>query len=122
MVRSLLPDGPRFVIEASETHLRSVRRWTSLLPVALVIVGHSQGRPRDSDQRDLIHYERRILGSEYFDNRGWPKSGTPSVGTLAPEGIITHRLPLEKISEAYRLFWSGETGKVLVYPNGIPRG
>ena len=37
-------------------------------------------------------------------------------GRLDPAELITHRLPLSEIEEAYRLFWSGETGKVLIYP------
>jgi len=124
MVRSLLPDGPRLVIEASGNPSAQRQALDLLAPGGtMVIVGHSRGVLEIRTSRDLIQYERHILGSEYFDNREIGRNQDLLLsGTLAPVGIITHRLPLEKISEAYRLFWSGETGKVLVYPNGIPRG
>ena len=33
---------------------------------------------------------------------------------IHPEGLVTHRFPLEKAGEAYRLMAQGECGKVAV--------
>lgn len=89
----------------------------------MVVVGHSRGPIELWASRDLILQEKMILGSEYFDTREFDYNQQMIVdGRLNPRQVITHRFPLEEIEEAYRLFWKGETGKVLIYPgrSGYP--
>jgi threonine dehydrogenase-like Zn-dependent dehydrogenase len=80
----------------------------------LVCVGHGESLVIDVS-RQLIAPERSLLGSEYFPfgdleaNLGRLREHLPY---LAP--IITHRLPADRVAEAYRLFSAGETGKVVV--------
>jgi threonine 3-dehydrogenase len=80
----------------------------------LVCAGHGEELSFDVSQ-DLIAPERAVLGSEYF-----------CYGELATNleilrehrsylrQIITHRYPVHDIREAFELFFSGETGKVIV--------
>ncbi len=120
-VREELPEGPPLVIEASGHPVAQRQALDLLAPGGrLVLVGHSREPLAVWGSRDLISQERTILGSEYFDNREFEENQRLILdGKLAPSRLITHRLLLEEIEEAYRLFWGGETGKVLVYPNGL---
>ena len=114
----LMPDGPSLVIEASGNPTAQRQALDLLAPGGrLVVVGHSPAALELWASRDLIQQEKTILGSEYFDPGEFgPNQRLVLDGRLDPAELITHRLPLSAIEEAYRLFWSGETGKVLVYP------
>jgi threonine 3-dehydrogenase len=80
----------------------------------LVCAGHGEGLSLDVS-RDLIAPERAVLGSEYFcydelrSNLKILRDNLPYLGQ-----IITHRFALQDISEAFEIFFRGETGKVLV--------
>lgn len=88
-----------------------------------VVIGHSREPLQLSISRDLIQFERTLLGSEYFDTREHPANQQLILaGELDPMPVITHRMTLEEIEPAYRRFWGGSTGKVLIYPNGMPHG
>ncbi|MDQ3855963.1 MAG: zinc-binding dehydrogenase [Chloroflexota bacterium] len=119
-VRGLLPEGPLLVIEASGKSAAQRQALDLLAPSGtMVTVGHSSQPLELAVSRDLIQQEKTLLGSEYFDNREYAANEQLILdGKLTPTDVITHRLPLGEIEQAYRLFWSGETGKVLVYPNG----
>lgn len=83
----------------------------------LVVLGHSPAPLQVWPSRDLIEQEKTILGSEYFDTREFAENQRLLLDRrIAPQQLITHRLPLESIEEGYRVFWSGESGKVVVYP------
>jgi L-iditol 2-dehydrogenase len=42
-------------------------------------------------------------------------------GVVDVEGLITHRFPLERAGEAFRMMTSGERSvKILLYPHGVP--
>jgi threonine 3-dehydrogenase len=87
----------------------------------LIVIGHSPAPLEVSSSRDLIAQEKTILGSEYFDPGEFePNQELVVSGRHSPSRLITHRFPLAAIEDAYRLFWSGGTGKVLIYPNGVP--
>jgi threonine dehydrogenase-like Zn-dependent dehydrogenase len=70
-----------------------------------------------SPSSDLIRRDITLMGSWYYHFREYPemlqlyRSGLP-VGKL-----ITHRFPLSRAAEAYRLFAAGETGKVILTPD-----
>jgi len=119
-VRAELPEGPVFVIEASGSPAGQRQALDLLAPGGtMVTLGHSRAPLEVWTSRDLIAEERTILGSEYFDNREFADNQRLILeGRLAPSQIVTHRLPLESIEEGYELFWSGRSGKVLLYPNG----
>ncbi len=119
-VRSTLPEGPPLVIEASGNPAAQRQALDMLAPGGtLVVVGHSRAPLELWASRDLIQQEKTILGSEYFDPCEFDANQRLVLdGTLRPTDLITHRLPLEEIEHAYRLFWAGETGKVLIYPGG----
>lgn len=85
---------------------------------ALICVGHGEGVTLNVSD-DLISPEHAILGSEYFRYDELP-------GNLALlqehqeliSRVISHRFAVSEISEAFRLFMSGETGKVVVTQEG----
>jgi threonine dehydrogenase-like Zn-dependent dehydrogenase len=80
----------------------------------LVCVGHGEGLELDVSS-DLIAPERAVLGSEYFrydelaPNLELLRSHRSYLGQ-----IVTHRFGIDELEEAYRLFLSGESGKVVV--------
>ena len=85
---------------------------------ALVCVGHGEGLSLNVSA-DLIAPERAVLGSEYFrfdqiaDNLRLLTAHQALVSR-----VITHVLPVQQISEAFGLFLSGQTGKVVVTQDG----
>ncbi|MEV0802435.1 alcohol dehydrogenase catalytic domain-containing protein [Kribbella sp. NPDC050281] len=80
----------------------------------LICVGHGEGLSLDVS-RDLIAPERAVLGSEYFrydelpENLELLRAQTDYIGK-----VITHRLPVSELSNAFELFFSGQTGKVVI--------
>lgn len=97
---------------------KSVARRAALDVLAqrgvLVCVGHGETVTLDVST-DLLAPERAVLGSEYFrydelaDNLALLRQHQETIC-----GLISHRLPVERIGEAFELFLSGETGKVVI--------
>ncbi|MFC0674589.1 alcohol dehydrogenase catalytic domain-containing protein [Brachybacterium hainanense] len=86
---------------------------------ALVCVGHGEGIAIDVS-RDLIAPERAVLGSEYFRFDEMPHNlEVLRAHQEEISRIITHRLPVERLPEAFELFLGGETGKVVVTQEGV---
>jgi len=80
----------------------------------LVCVGHGEALSLDVSG-DLIAPEHGVLGSEYFrfdeldDNLRLLRENQDYVSR-----VISHRVPVDRIGEAFDLFLGGETGKVVV--------
>jgi threonine dehydrogenase-like Zn-dependent dehydrogenase len=80
----------------------------------LVCVGHGETLTLDVSP-DLIAAERAVMGSEYFRYEELPNN----LDLLRDNFdylslIITHRVEVEQINEAFASFFAGETGKVVV--------
>lgn len=80
----------------------------------LVCIGHGEGLNLTVSP-DLIAAERAVLGSEYFCYDELPAN----LALLRRERpylrqIITHRFGVEEIELAFRTFFGGETGKVVI--------
>ncbi|MFT4284986.1 MAG: alcohol dehydrogenase catalytic domain-containing protein [Protaetiibacter sp.] len=85
---------------------------------ALICVGHGEGIELTVSD-DLIAPERAVLGSEYFRYDEMAENLALLEANLGYfSQIITHRLPVEQIDEAFRLFLGGETGKVVIVQDG----
>ncbi|WP_420114402.1 alcohol dehydrogenase catalytic domain-containing protein [Pseudactinotalea sp.] len=85
---------------------------------ALICVGHGEGLGIDVS-RDLIAPERAVLGSEYFRFDEMPAN----LAVLREHGdylaqVITHPMDVGDLAEAFELFLSGRTGKVVVTQDG----
>ncbi len=80
----------------------------------LVCVGHGEQLVLDVSM-DLIAPERAVLGSEYFRFDELPANLELLHAQRDYLGqIITHRFPVSQIDQAFRVFFSGESGKVIV--------
>jgi len=111
-LRDLAPDL------AFDSSGKTVARRSALSAVskrgALICVGHGEGLELDVS-RDLIAPERAVIGSEYF--RFDELAGNLRLledNQELIERVITHRFDVARIGEAFELFWSGETGKVVI--------
>jgi len=117
-IRALVPDGPDMVLEA--TGSQAAQRQAIDMVAAggpVVFVGHSPHPFEVRSSADLIAQEKLLIGSEYFGVAEFALNlELLRAGRIDPLPVITHRLPLSNIEEAFRLFWSGTTGKVLVCP------
>lgn len=121
--RKNLPDAVRArasgaVDAAVDTSGREEARGQALAALGkrgvLVCVGHRQGLTLDVS-RDLIASERTVMGSEYFRFDEFADNLERLHVHRAYFGqVITHRFPLDRISEAFETFYAGETGKVIV--------
>jgi threonine dehydrogenase-like Zn-dependent dehydrogenase len=80
----------------------------------LVCVGHGEGLEL-AVSRDLIASERAVLGSEYFAFDELPANlARLRVHRAYLSQIITHRVGLAGLQEAFETFFAGNTGKVVV--------
>jgi threonine 3-dehydrogenase len=112
------PDGFDVVIEAAGNTTTQQQAISLASPGgAVVFVAHNrQPLPVDT-LGELIQFEKTLLGSEYFpigefgDNYALLESGTIPIDEL-----ITHRFSLDRIADAFELFMSGRSGKILVRP------
>jgi threonine 3-dehydrogenase len=80
----------------------------------LACIGHGEDLNL-SVSNDLIAPERVILGSEYFCFNDLPGLLQHLQNHHAYlQQIITHRYPVERLQEAFDVFFKGETGKVVI--------
>ena len=80
----------------------------------LVCVGHGETVALNVSD-DLIVPERAVVGSEYF--RYDELAGNLALLRQHRDlfaRVITHRFPVVEVDQAFRLFFAGETGKVVV--------
>ena len=80
----------------------------------LVCIGHG-GAVDLATSPDLIGPERAVIGSEYFRYDAFPQN----LRYLRQHKdylmqIISHRLPVADIQSAFELFFSGDSGKVVI--------
>ncbi|MCC3375034.1 zinc-binding dehydrogenase [Cohnella sp. REN36] len=116
----LQESGHRGVDVAIDTSGKTAGRHAALQALhqrgALVCVGHGQELNLQVSG-DLIAPERAVLGSEYFQYRELADNHRLLLDNLPYlEQIITHRFGIDRIQEAYELFFHGETGKVIIEP------
>lgn len=113
-----LPAGFDVVVEAAgstSTQQQAISLVSAGGTVAFVAHNHAP-LPVDT-LGQLIKYEKTLLGSEYFpieefdDNLSLLESGL-----IPTDQLLTHRYSLMEIDDAFAVFLSGESGKVLVRP------
>jgi threonine dehydrogenase-like Zn-dependent dehydrogenase len=98
--------------EARAIAIRATRKWGKV-----VMVGEG-GTVTFNPSPDIIHDQKTIYGSWVTSTWRMEELVERLVRwNLHPENIVTHRFPLEKAEEAYRLMASGHCGKVAVCPN-----
>jgi threonine dehydrogenase-like Zn-dependent dehydrogenase len=94
---------------ARATAIRATRKWGRI-----VFLGEG-GRVEFNPSPDLIHDQKTIYGSWVTSIWLMEELVERLVRwNLHPADLITHRFPLEKVGEAYRLMSSGRCGKVAV--------
>jgi threonine 3-dehydrogenase len=112
------PDGFDVVVEAaghSATQLQAIALASA--GGTVVFIAHNHEPIPVNTLRELIQFEKSLIGSEYFpigefnDNYDLLESQTVPV-----EELITHRFPLARIQDAFDLFMSGSSGKILIRP------
>ena len=117
-LRAHVPDGFDIVIEAAGLTVTQQQAIGITAPggrVVFVAHNHSPLEVRTLEQ--LIQLERSLVGSEYFPMHEFDHNHAMLLsGELDPDPIITHRLPLDRITDAFEVFVSGVGGKVLVQP------
>jgi threonine 3-dehydrogenase len=117
-IRALIPDGPDFVLEATGNQVAQRQAIDMVAADApVVVVGHSPDPFEVRSSVDLIAQEKLLIGSEYFGVAEFSQNlALIRAGHIDPLPVITHHVSLDKIEDAFKLFWSGMTGKVLVCP------
>ena len=103
---------------AMDTSGRQAARQAGLGVLAkrgvLVCIGHGEGLSL-SVSPDLIAAERAVLGSEYFCFDELPANLVLlHTQRWYLQQIITHRFGVDEIEVAFRTFFGGETGKVVI--------
>jgi propanol-preferring alcohol dehydrogenase len=100
--------------EARNNALDCVRIWGRVAFVG----GRSATTINPSPQ--MLHKQLTVIGSWVFGLWELEELADFLVRrNLRPEGMVTHRFPLEQIEEALRVFDTGRTGKVMIeWPGG----
>ena len=94
---------------ARHTCIQAARKWGKI-----VFLGEG-GTVAFKPSEDIIHDQKTIYGSWVTSIWRMEELVERLVRwKIYPEDLITHRFPLEKVSEAYRLMASGKCGKVAV--------
>jgi len=94
---------------ARATAIRAARKWGRI-----VFLGEG-GRVEFNPSPDIIHDQKTIYGSWVTSTWLMEELVERLVRwNLHPAELITHRFPLERVSEAYALMSSGKCGKVAV--------
>jgi len=94
---------------ARHTCIQAARKWGKI-----VFLGEG-GTVAFKPSEDIIHDQKTIYGSWVTSIWRMEELVERLVRwKIHPEDLITHRFPLEKVSEAYRLMASGKCGKVAV--------
>jgi threonine 3-dehydrogenase len=113
-----LPSGFDVVIEAAGT-TSTQQQAISLVSAGgtVAFVAHNHAPLPVDTLGQLIKYEKTLLGSEYFpigefhDNLSLVQSGL-----IPTDELLTHRFSLAEIDDAFTVFMSRRSGKVLVRP------
>ncbi len=79
----------------------------------IAFVGENAGTISVSPSEQFIRKELTLIGSWYFALDDYPEMVKLVQSGFPLSRIITHRFPLENAQEAFDLFFSGQTGKVL---------
>jgi len=79
----------------------------------VAFVGENHGTIPISPSEDFLRKELTLIGSWYFALDDYPEMVKLVQSGLPLSRIITHRFPLDHAQEAYDLFMSGKTGKVV---------
>ena len=96
---------------ARATAIRATRKWGRI-----VFIGEG-GNVEINPSPDMIHDQKTLYGSWVTSTWLMEELVERLVRwNLHPEDIVTHRFPLEKADEAYKLMSSGRCGKVAVCP------
>ena len=83
------------------------------------------GLPKSSPTANLdlnhVHYKELEIAGSYSENASDFDAARALIagGRFPADKIITHRLPLERINEAWGLMESGEALKVTILPGGV---
>jgi len=110
-------EGLDFVFEATGN--------PATLPQALSMVGHEGKVVLLGMYADLTHFNpvevvrgnKTIIGSVAYEPQTWKRSlALLSKGIVAPEAMITHRLPIEEAVKGFELAAKKEAAKVLFIP------
>jgi len=95
--------------DARRTCIQAARKWGKI-----VFLGEG-GTVSFKPSEDIIHDQKTIYGSWVTSIWRMEELVERLVRwKIHPEDLITHRFPLEKVSEAYSLMASGKCGKVAV--------
>lgn len=81
----------------------------------MVSVAHGEGLAIENLYRDFVFREMTLIGSEYFAYHELEENLRLLQANRAyMEQIITHRFGVDEIQHAFELFFTGETGKVII--------
>jgi propanol-preferring alcohol dehydrogenase len=82
----------------------------------IALVGESAQTVPVFSSDQLVRKELTVLGSRYFALDDYPEMVRLVESGLPLSRLITHRFPLTSAQDAFALFFSAQTGSVLLQP------
>ena len=103
------------VVGSEQTILRSIKQISP--GGAVVLLGEWRGSWAFENTYATMLKDYRLIRSWYFPIPEFSMNQQYLMdGTIDTNALISHRLPLEQLEDAFRLFFSGKSKKVLVGP------
>ena len=113
-IRDLTGDGADACIEAAGRPVTAKQCFAAVRKGGVVVFNGEQGPIGLSPSEDFIRRDITAFGAWYYHFGEYPAMLELYRNGLPIADLITHRLPLARGAEAFRLFASGQTGKVLL--------
>jgi propanol-preferring alcohol dehydrogenase len=107
-------EGPNKVIDCSGAESTTSFGLDLIRPGGIMALVGEKRSVTINPSVQVIHKQVSIVGSFYSDMALYDEMTALIQSGLAPERIVTHQFPLECGDEAFRLFASGEAGKVVL--------
>ncbi len=110
-------DGPVVAFEASGNPMAIPLALRMLKGGGRLVLLGMYGSAAEFNPLDLVMHGKTVIGSVAYDEESWSRAhALVSTGTLRPERIITHRIPLEKAKKGFELAARREAVKVMFIP------
>lgn len=116
--------GPSVVITAAPSGAAQEQAIKMVSPGGRISFfgGLPKDKPMISVDSNLVHYKELVLAGANGSSPAQNKEALQIIasGAVPVADLITHRLPLEKVTDAIAAVTSGEAIKVVIKPQGVP--
>lgn len=118
-------EGVDVLLEMSGSPSAITQGFTLLKPGGDAVAFGLPAKPIDFDISNLVIFKgitvRGVVGRRLWEN--WYQArGLLRTGAVDLRPIVSHSFSLDEVAKGFEVMASGESGKVVFYPDGVPAG